>query len=185
MNQYYLLNSELSCIDDTYAINVLLKKIKLDIEFLNKLDGFLSKLETNSITDPKYWSNKSHQTLLASKRCYYNIHKLIESYKDFDTHSHICNHFAQLKKKLTTEIITAGFLNGELDKRVIELRDSIEMFLETSGAAKSEFILAEYKKLDKVINNELLKKIKDSEVLLSKLTDLHFYILNTTISRSI
>lgn len=184
MNKYYALNGELSCVDDTYAIKTLLKKIKVDIEFLSQLDTFLAKLENRSITDEKFWIKKTQQTLLASKRCYYNIQQLMEAYKDFDTHSHICNHFSQLKKNITTEIITAGFSDAGLDSRLVEARDSIEAFLESNGAKKSNLILSEYKRLDLIINNELLKKIKSSEILLSKLTDLHFYIMNITISKS-
>ncbi|MCP0917690.1 hypothetical protein MUB04_14240 [Acinetobacter indicus] len=185
MDQYYLLSGEVSRIDETYSIKLLLKKIKVDIDFLNDIDNFLIKLKNNSSFEPKYWAKKSQDTLLASKRCYYNIRALIELYENFDTHSHICNHFAQLKKKLTTEIITAGFNNGEMDSALIETRDGIEVFLESNGAKKTELILEEYKRLDKTINNELLKKIKNCEILLSKLTDLHFYIMNITISKSL
>lgn len=185
MNRYYLLSAEVNQIDDTPSIKLLLKKIKLDIDFLNELDKFLSKLETQNITDPKYWKKKSHDTLLASKRCYYNIRELIEQYENFDTHTHICNHFSQLKKKLTTEIITAGFNEGEMNNALVEARDAIEVFLNSNGAKKTEVILKEYKNLDTQINNELLKKIKNCEILLSKLTDLHFYIMNITISRTL
>ncbi len=185
MNRYYLLNGELNPIDETPSIKSLLKKIKLDIDFLNELDQFLLKIKNQNINDPHYWSKKSHDSLLASKRCYYNIRELIELYENFDTHTHICNHFALLKKKLTTEIITVGFMDGEMNTALVEVRDSIEVFLESSGAKKTEKILEKYKKLNIQINNELLKKIKNCEILLSKLTELHFYIMNITISKTL
>lgn len=184
MNRYFLLEGEVNRIDDTPSIKLLLKKIKIDIDFLNELDQFLLKLETQNIADPQFWKKKSHDTLMASKRCYYNIHELIEQYENFDTHSHICTHFMQLKKKLTTEIITAGFCDAEMSTGLVEARDAIELFLDSNGAKKTEIIIEEYKKLDIQINNELLKKIKSCEILLSKLTDLHFYLMNITISRT-
>lgn len=180
----YLLSGEICGIDETYSIKTVLKKIKLDIDFLNELDQFILKLKPDN-TAPEFWTRKSHDTLLASKRCYYNIKELIELYENFDTHAHICNHFKQLEKNLTKEIISAGFNDNGLDNGLVEARDAIELFLKSNGAKKTEILLEEYQRLNKLINNDLLRKIKESQFLLSKLTDLHFYILNITITRSL
>ena len=184
MNRYFLLEGDVNNIDDTPSIKLLLKKIMIDIDFLNELDQFLSKLDPKNISDPQLWKNKLHDTFVASKRCYYNIRELMEQYENFDTHCHICTHFMQLKKKLTTEIITAGFCDTEMSTGLVEARDAIELFLSSNGVKKTGIIIEEYKKLDIQINNELIKKKRCCEFLLSKVTEIHFYLMDTVISRT-
>lgn len=81
MNRYFLLEGDVNNIDDTPSIKLLLKKIMIDIDFLNELDQFLLKLDPKNISDPQLWKNKLHDTFVASKRCYYNIRELMEQYQ--------------------------------------------------------------------------------------------------------
>lgn len=67
---------------------------------------------------------------------------------------------------------------------LVEARDAIELFLSSSGVKKTGIIIEEYKKLDIQINNELIKKKRCCEFLLSKVTVIHFYLMDIVISQT-